>query len=363
MKTYRSIPLNVVSSLAVCLTAISFIASTHRLHAQGALAPVGGPAPVFKTLTQVEPRTDVNRLTGDATASRIISAPGSYYLTANVTGTPMMNGISIRANNVTLDLNGFALIGVPGSLDGINATMPVHNLQIQNGNIESWGGDGVDTSMPVSEGRYLNLRAFRNGANGLNLGIRSVVTECQAANNTLNGFQVASGVIKNCIAVGNGFTNGFPMGPHGFAIMGGEEGDVVKDCVADYNGGDGFNVGMAFPGKGTVITGCEAKRNLDDGIEVSNYCVVRGNNVLTNGVSGIHVTFGGTGNRIEDNHSSLQPTGYLLDPFTTANLVIKNTSQGNVAGYVVPPPNHMAAIAAFPGVGFAGPGPWTNFDY
>jgi parallel beta-helix repeat protein len=145
--------------------------------------------------------------------------------------------------------------------------------------------------------------------------------------------------------------------------MGGGEGDVVKDCVADYNGGDGFNVGMAFPGRGTVITGCEAKRNVDDGIEVSSYCVVRGNNVLTNGMSGIHVAFTGTGNRIEDNHSSLQFTGYLLDPPTFANLVIKNSSQGNGVGYVVPPGNHAAAITAFPGLGFVGAGPWTNFDY
>lgn len=40
----------------------------------------------MKTLSQVEPRNDVQKLSGDAANLFIISQPGAYYLTANVTG-------------------------------------------------------------------------------------------------------------------------------------------------------------------------------------------------------------------------------------------------------------------------------------
>ena len=45
---------------------------------------------------------------------------GSYFLTDCLTGQAGQNGITIDADDVTLDLNGFTLSGVPGSLDGIH---------------------------------------------------------------------------------------------------------------------------------------------------------------------------------------------------------------------------------------------------
>ena len=47
-----------------------------------------------------------------------IDEPGSYFLSRDVTGVAGQNGIIINASDVTIDLNGFALIGVPGSLRG-----------------------------------------------------------------------------------------------------------------------------------------------------------------------------------------------------------------------------------------------------
>ena len=69
------------------IAAALLLTATLNLHAQGSLTPPpGAPAPVMKTLDQVEPRTQVTQTTcpGNASAVHVISAPGSYYLTANV---------------------------------------------------------------------------------------------------------------------------------------------------------------------------------------------------------------------------------------------------------------------------------------
>ena len=103
-------------------TLFNLLASFHLLSficlssfAQGSLTPPGAPAPLFKTLDQLEPRIAVQSLAGDATAQFVITQPGSYYLTGNVTGVVAKAAIAIVATNVSLDLRGFALIGISGA--------------------------------------------------------------------------------------------------------------------------------------------------------------------------------------------------------------------------------------------------------
>src|SRR5262245_41804718 len=87
----------------------------------GPLDPPSGPvAPTMKPLDQVEPRTAINAVNtpGDATAVFRITQPGSYYLTGNVAGVLNRSGIAVSAADVTIDLNGFAVLGAPGSLAG-----------------------------------------------------------------------------------------------------------------------------------------------------------------------------------------------------------------------------------------------------
>src|SRR3954470_4200181 len=111
-----------ILTIAFCST-VNMHLST--VFAQGTLTPPGAPAPTMKTLDQVEPRTpiDATHTPGDADSLFKITQPGSYYLTANVTGVPAKHGVEIAASGVTLDLNGFDLVGVPGSLDGVSVTL------------------------------------------------------------------------------------------------------------------------------------------------------------------------------------------------------------------------------------------------
>ena len=99
----------------------------------------------MKSLAQIEPRTIVNSANtpGDGTSLFIISQPGSYYLTTNLVGVSGKNGINIAANCVTLDLNGFALLGGPGSSSAIYILGAQTNITVRNGTISGWGSSGV----------------------------------------------------------------------------------------------------------------------------------------------------------------------------------------------------------------------------
>src|ERR1035441_8775525 len=91
----------------VLTSAILFItASAPVAFGQGALSPPGAPAPTMKTLAQVEPRTPIPAL------PYVISSAGSYYLTTNLVSPGGVAGITVAADHVTIDLRGFAIIGV-----------------------------------------------------------------------------------------------------------------------------------------------------------------------------------------------------------------------------------------------------------
>src|SRR5207247_10377014 len=79
-----------------------------------------------------------------------ISQPGSYVLNSNLTGVSSQNGINITANNVTIDLQGFELVGVPGSLHGIaHISGSLSGLTVRNGTTRNGGRLGVSAGPGV----------------------------------------------------------------------------------------------------------------------------------------------------------------------------------------------------------------------
>jgi hypothetical protein len=87
----------------------------------------------MKTLAQVEPRTPIS------SAPLVITNPDAYYLPTNLVGTSGTNGIVIPSGSVTLDLNGNALLGVLGSLEGILFSGNETNITMRNGTVQGWG--------------------------------------------------------------------------------------------------------------------------------------------------------------------------------------------------------------------------------
>ena len=270
-----------------------FFVSMMSLFAQGSLTPPGSPAPTMKTLTQIdthitqagEKRIDVATLGGDSTNEHIISAAGSYYLSGNIAGVTGKNGIEITVDNVTLDLNGFSLIGVSGSLSGIIASGGAghKNLQIRNGIVTGWPVSGIDCSNSV-DSQFDHLIVSVNGSgpgrDGLVCGYSSVVDHIDAHGNSGNGiYALASPVVTACSAYQNGgigfllsdsstitASAAFNNGGDGFSLAGTS---VVSDCNASSNLGRGF-----YAGSDSTIKGCTATANHGHGIEVANRSMV-----------------------------------------------------------------------------------------
>src|SRR6185295_11021300 len=139
----------------------------------GPLNPPGGPVTsTNKTLTEVEPRIAINATNtpGDADSVFRIAGAGSYYLAGNVTGVSGKAGIEIASNDVTVDLMGFELLGVAGSLAGVRTPAAVSGLTIRNGSIRSWPTGGIAASAVSSSVIVEGVTATGNTGAGIACG-------------------------------------------------------------------------------------------------------------------------------------------------------------------------------------------------
>jgi hypothetical protein len=186
--------------LSGCLAAFG----SSSILAQGSLTPAGAPAPTMKTLDQIEARTpvDATHTPGDSGNSFIISQPGSYYLTGNVNGVANKNGINIQADSVTLDLNGFALIGPVGSGSGIIVENTHSAIAIHNGTVRNWY-NGVLAST-ATDSVIGHIRAVNNTPNyGIAIGVRGLVSDCTSQGNAIGINADNDSSITNGTAQGN----------------------------------------------------------------------------------------------------------------------------------------------------------------
>lgn len=261
--------------------------------AQGPLAPPGPPGPTFKTLQQVEPRTSISSL------PITLSQPGSYYLVTNLVGAAGQHGIIINGPRVTLDLMGFELRGVPGSLSGIFLN-PATSPHIRNGSITGWGQDGINGNNGGG-GIIEELRVSANTRYGISFNSGSQIRQCIAFGNGDVGILTSNDVeVDDCVASGNG-THGIQAGT----------GSTIRRCLTVQNvaagitgsGVDGLNIiecnaefnasGIATLGQ-TIVKDSFARSNRVAGIAVGPASLVTGCNASDNGTNGIQVELGGT---------------------------------------------------------------------
>lgn len=119
--------------------------------AQGSLTPPGAPAPLFKTLDQIEARKPLGTPNVATTTTIVIDQPGSYVLTGPIT-VASGDGIAIYTGNVTLDLNGFTISSTasPRAGSGVSVFSNTYReIVVRNGVIA--GGGGLNTQTPVPD--------------------------------------------------------------------------------------------------------------------------------------------------------------------------------------------------------------------
>jgi len=345
------------SSLIVCPSSFG----------QGSLTPPGPPGPTMKTLQQVEPRTPVTNLPFN------ISQPGSYYLTTNLTGTSGFDGIIIVSGNVTLDLAGFALLGVPGSLHGIIISGARTNVTVRNGSVSSWGSDGVVAGDPAARNLVfdrLNVSAsggygiFANtglmigcnvnvsGSDGIHA-FACEVRNCSVASSAGTGISATSSTVRDCSVTASA----------GIGITASDS--TVRDCAVGFSGSTGIFV---VPG---TVTGCLVQFSGQSGIYVNlpgsqvtgNTC--KGNNTGNSAsYAGIYVN--DSNNRIENNFlhgNGASGSGILVNGVYSGNIIIKNSVSGNgTNNYVVPGAQVVGPLITTTGI-ITNSNPWANFSF
>jgi hypothetical protein len=278
---------------------------------QGVLTPPGAPAPTMKTLDQLEPRTPVDaaHTPGVSGIQYFITQSGSYYLTTNIVGVSGDIGIYVSANNVTLDLNGFSLLGSSGASFGISLGGGFADMIVRNGNVSGWS---------VEPGIYNNAQ-------------RVTLENLHVSGNASGVYCPNSTLIRNCVVSGN-LLNGITLGNN----------STVSDCLVESNGYSG--IALALPGGGNVITG-------------NNICGNNTNNVI--GEGGIRI--GTANNRLEGNHiTNTGAGGYGLYVTSTNNIIIRNSVEGSVANnYNISPGNDVGPI----GNAATNTSPWGNISH
>jgi parallel beta-helix repeat protein len=328
-------------------TTFSIMFMALHVLAQGNLTPPGAPAATMKTLDQIEPRMPISQ----ADMPLTISAPGSYYLTTNLTGTAANNGITISSDDVTLDLMGFTLRGVPSSLEGINVSSVIRNLTIRNGIVREWGRHGVD-AFNAKNSSLEQLKAYNNGwestfQDGLSIGLNGRVTACQAENNQRDGIVSRSGcTITDSTASFNGDdgietdvgctitdSTAYNNGDDGIVT---DSGCTITDSSAYRNGDEGIETAS-----GCTVNRCTTHANKNDGIQVSSDCAVVGNTCDGNSFlgDGAGILATSSDNRIEGNHATRNTRG--IDINGIGNYIAANTVRDNGDNYDIVAGNQL----------------------
>lgn len=194
---------------------------------------------------------------GDAIGFPVIidgSAGRSYRLTSDLV-QPTLNTdvILVSAPSITIDLNGFEIVGAGCVGATVNCT-PITGT-----------GSGIERATGTLAGtKVLNGSVTGMGRHGIFLGTQSEVVNVSARWNRFDGILVGPGSsVSGSVAYQNN-DDGIEVGP----------GSLVFDNATYLNGNDGI-----VAGNGANVFGNTSSANGDDGIQTSLASLVRANTV------------------------------------------------------------------------------------
>lgn len=302
----------------------------------GPLDPPGPPGSTGKTQILSLPYT--------------ISAPGSYVLNGNLTGASGSNGITVSADNVTIDLNGFALIGPGGAANEVGIIGFVNNLTIRNGVVRDWGAYGIHVLGSLNT-RLADLAIYHSGyINGGSAVLASgptVITGITISD-AYKGLQISGGEVSQC---GITYTN--------IGIEANRSN--IHHCAVNFNSGPY----AVYLGEGSALRDSTVTDNSGDGVLLfAAGNTVEGNQIFGNGTSGggwggIHVASTAHGARVEGNNVTGNGVGIRVD--AGGNVIINNSLNGNTTPYSIVAGNTVGDNTNVAGV--VPSAPWANINY
>jgi len=170
----------------------------------------------------------------------LIGLPGSYRLTGNL-NVPDANttGIEIDSDDVTLDLNGFAILGSvtcsgepvtscapAGSGYGVYAFNQI-NITVRNGTVRGMGAGGIAISR--SSTRIEDMHVSHNGGTGIHqYGVGSTIRRSITTKNGSAGIMAGDASLTDNVSLWNG--------SHGIYASGG----TVQGNTSARNAGSGI---------------------------------------------------------------------------------------------------------------------------
>jgi len=204
-----------------------------------------------------------------------ISSSGSYRLASDLVVTSITEtGVSITSTDVSLDLNGFAILGP------VTCTGEGSSILCVNG--MGWGIHSTNERISVRNG---SVRGF--GFGGVVLDDDCRVRDLTVQENSSSGISVGSGCI-------------------------------VRNSTASLNGVHGILTRPVVESRASVVSGNNARGNGDDGIHATTGSVVIDNMLSLNGDKGIWAT---TGSSVHRNSSAKnEGDGINLGAVTTTTL-------------------------------------------
>jgi hypothetical protein len=207
-----------------------------------------------------------------------ISQSGSYRLAGNLT-VPDANttAIQITADNVTIDLNGFSIIGpvvctsspaaCPPAAKGIGIDAESapglsgpRGIRVFNGAVRGMGSNGIFITGP---GSLIERVTADSNAGG---GILVAGSAIESTGTRNGGFGIFATIVRDCYSIDN----------KGVGIQLDAMGSVAFGNVSSFNGGDGISAPNA------IVTGNMMVRNVGFGISAICPSSIIGNSIIGN---------------------------------------------------------------------------------
>jgi parallel beta-helix repeat protein len=160
----------------------------------------------------------------------------SYRLTGSLTAPASTDAIKVNVNNVTIDLNGFSIVGPGGTgTYGVNAG-GMTRTTVENGTVTGFGsGSGINAG---NDSIVKFVHADSNN-DGIQVGSYSLIQNCTADSNTTFGIYATNGTVISGNAAN---TNSY-----GIYIGAGSSALIIGNTITN-NTTDGINGGSTSVG-------------------------------------------------------------------------------------------------------------------